>query len=71
MTKPSLSSLSPYEIYALYSSLCEDFLADSCSPNWEARLVSGVEFANDRRAAGANLNDEEWAEVVREVVETY
>jgi hypothetical protein len=73
MTKPDFKALSPYELYELYCKVADNdaLVEDSQSPDWRERLIAGVHYANDRRAAGGLPSDAEWAEAVCDVINIY
>lgn len=74
MSKPNFDALDARELYDLYNEVVdEDFMADSVSPQWECRLVSGVEYANDVASRVLRRGDEvdydAWAEIVRAIAD--
>lgn len=73
MSTPNFDELDPRELYELYASVAEEFGADSNSPLWECRLVSGVEYANDVaarvHARGDEVDYDAWAEIVRAIAD--
>jgi hypothetical protein len=69
----SLYTLTPVELYALFVEH-SDIPADCLSRDWRSRLVSGVEYANDRRyeakvAGRPPSTDEEWKKEVLAIVD--
>lgn len=71
MNRPDLNALSPFGIADLFRTVSDDYPEDSQSPLWQSRLVAGVFYANDRRREGGIKTDKEWADAVRDVVNTY
>ena len=69
MTKPDFSQLDAQALYALYAEVSAEFDADSSSSQWQPRLISGVEYANDVRYEGHATSDEEWAATVRAIAD--
>lgn len=73
MNKPNFDQLDARELYDLYASVAVEFDADSNSPVWERRLVSGVEYANDVasrvRLRGDEVDYDAWAEIVRAIAD--
>ena len=74
MRKPNFDELDARELYDLYSEVVDEgFMADSNSPLWERRLVSGVEYANDVASQvlrrGDEVDYEAWAEIVRAIAD--
>lgn len=70
MNRPDFKALDPYALYALYNEVSDNpaLVEDAQSPDWRERLIAGVHYANDRRAAGGLPSDAEWAEAICAVI---